>query len=252
MPVPRWDRPSSGSDSPGGGDDARQRMEPDLFSPYRPQWDRLPRAARDQSPRAEEIRENGEGTGWPANKPKTPEIPRTPEQRIKDLESEVKSLKSENARLTGSYESSLRELQRKDNELSHAKSELANAKSDSARLIDTNSRLVRDNMELRTKTDASSLLDQREKSPATQADEVEKKPHRKNWFPTDKVGSFGGAVAGAAGTYAVMVGRVGSKEEAFGVACAGAGVATLALGREVADKINDWRDKRAEKKNADR
>ncbi|MBO0804275.1 MAG: hypothetical protein J2P25_14520 [Nocardiopsaceae bacterium] len=232
----RWDRPSSGSDKPSEGNHPPQPVPPPDSS-YRTR---------------ETVGESGEGTGWPKDKPKTPEVPKTPEERIKDLESRNKSLKSENARLTSNYESSLRELQRKDKELGHAKSELAKAKSDNSRLIDTNSRLVQDNMELREKTESSPAFDRKANTTGAQTEMADKKPQRKNWFPTDKVGNFGMAVAGAAGTYGVMVGRVSSKEEAFGVACAGAGLAALKLGREVSDKINAWRDKRAEKKNADR
>lgn len=229
----RLDRPSSGGSDrpPRPGEGTR----PPLDKPVPQRWDNP--------------REAGEGTGWP--KDKKPEVPKTPEERIKALESENKSLRVEYARLTGRYEHSLRELKRKDHELDHSKSELTLARNDNSRLTETNSLLVRDNMALRDKTATSSAIDRKTTDQSRQREAAEKKPHRRNWFPTDKVAGLGGAAAGAAGTYAVMVGRVSSKEEAFAVACAGAGMAALTFGREITDKINDWRDKRAEK-NAER
>lgn len=243
----RLDRPSGGSDKPGEGN----RPPPDSSYWSHGHWPPDFSHARENRPDGSggKPHESGEGTGWPKDEPDAKlDKPKTREE----LEAENKSLRSENTRLTGDYENSLRELQRKNNELSTAKTELANTRADRSRLIDTNSELVRRNMELHKKTEYSSDLDHREKNPGAQTDQIEKDPKRKNWFPTDKMGQMGTAVAGVAGTYAVMAGRVASKEEAFGLACAGAGMTTLALGRELTDKVNAWRDRRAEKKNADR
>lgn len=248
----RLDRPSSGSDKPSEGNHPPPPVPPPDSSYW--SYGRRPpdfSSSRDSFP--DRTRETvGEGTGWPKDKPKTPEIPKTLEERVKELEAENRSLRSENARLEVRYENTLEELRTTRNERDHAKHELANAKADSSRLTDTNSRLVRELIELRKKTESSSAFDRNSNAPGAQTAMADKRPQRRNWFPTDKMGNFGGAVAGVAGTYAVMAGSVSSKEEAFGVACAGAGMATLALGREVTDKINAWRDKRAEKKNADR
>lgn len=196
--------------------------------------------------------ESNEGIGWPKDKPDAKPDTRSDAEKVKDLQSELDKVKRENDRLTDSYNRSLQELKRKDNELSGVRRELDETRRDRSRLIDTNANLVRDNMALRKKSESSPDIRKSAAGDAAQDAAVEKQPKRKNWFPTDKVAAAGGAVAGVAGTYAVMVGRVSSKEEAFGVACAGAGMTTLALGREITDKINDWRNKRAEKKDADR
>lgn len=247
----RLDRPSSGSDKPGEGNHPPQpvpppdssywsygRRPPDLPSTR----NRFPDRSRDRP------QESNEGIGWPKDKPDT----RSDAEKVKDLQSELDKVKRENDRLTDSYNRSLQELKRKDNELSGVRRELDETRRDRSRLIDTNANLVRDNMALRKKSESSPDIRKSAAGDAAQDAAVEKQPKRKNWFPTDKVAAAGGAVAGVAGTYAVMVGRVSSKEEAFGVACAGAGMTTLALGREIADKINDWRNMRAEKKDADR
>jgi len=196
----------------------------------------------------------GEGTGWPEDKPDAkPDKPKTPEEQIRELQSELTKTKSELAGERTSNRLLRDDLQVARNSVSGLKGQLERTHLDRSKLIDTNAGLVHKNMELQRKLESSSVLAGKEVKSAERQEQITRDtPKRRNWFPTDKVGTLGGAVAGVAGTYSVMVGRVASKEEAFAVACAGAGVATVAVGRDLMDKINGWRNKRAEKKNADR
>lgn len=249
----RLDRPSSGSDKPSEGNHPPPPVPPPDSS-YWSYGRRPPDSSqmRDSAPdrTRETAGEFGEGTGWP--KDKKPEVPKTPEERVKELESELGKTKRELYEARGELARTGRELRRTSEELKAERASREKLTETNARLTDTNAALVRDNRELREKTGHSSALDRKETRNAdAQAKTAHKPPRHRNWFPTDKVGAFGGAVAGAAGSYAVMVGSAGSKEEAFAVACTGAGVAGLALGREITTKVHDWRDRRAAK-NADR
>ncbi|MGH3170453.1 MAG: hypothetical protein ACRDN0_31805 [Trebonia sp.] len=66
--MPSWDRPRTGGDNPGDGDDARRRFNPDLFNPYpvRPVPSMPGPELRGRIREAGEgTRENDEGTGRP-------------------------------------------------------------------------------------------------------------------------------------------------------------------------------------------
>lgn len=254
--MANWDRPRTSGDSPGDGDEARQRFNPDLSNPYpmrpipyTPWTDR----SREVS---EGTRGNDEGTGWPGDKgegadkgkDKPLEIPKAPEQ-IAAMAKELAATKSELGKAKSELYDTQDRLLFTSRKLGEARTELRETGDERRKLVDTVSRqertIERKDAEIAELRSPTSALARREKDHSAQAKDAADKPPRRSWFPSEKVtaaASAGVGVAGAAGVYAH---QVSGTMESLLIAGAGFGFAGAALAK-------DWYEKGKAKRDADR
>lgn len=212
--MPRWDRPRTGGDNPGDGDDARRRFNPDLFNPY-------PARPVPYMPGSElrgKIREAGGGTD---KKPESPE------------QAEIRKLKNE------LHETQFT-LTKTSKELGQARTELREAGDERRKLVDTVSRqertIERKDAEIEKLRAPASILDGKLKDDAEQDSRIEKRAQRKSWFPSEKVTAAMSAGAGALGAVGVTVHQISGNTESIILAGAGFGFAALAIAKDKYEK----------------